>query len=74
MYGQPPPGPQGPWGGYPPPQQQPYYPPHPQQVVVQHQITTHMVKAPFNHGVHIVLDLVTCGTWIPIHLICWAVH
>lgn len=34
----------------------------------------YMMKAPFNHGVHIVLDFVTCGAWIPIHLICWAVH
>ncbi len=31
-------------------------------------------KAPFNHTVHIVLDVLTCGSWIPIHLICWACH
>lgn len=31
-------------------------------------------KAPFNHAIHIVLDVLTCGSWIPIHLICWACH
>lgn len=74
MYGGPP---QGPYGGYPPnqypPPQHGYYQPQ-QQPVVYVQQTTAVVKAPFNHGVHIVLDVVTCGGWIPIHLICWAVH
>ncbi len=28
----------------------------------------------FNHGLHLVLDLVTCGAWLPIHLLCWALH
>jgi hypothetical protein len=31
-------------------------------------------KAPFNHALHLVLDLITCGAWVPIHLICWACH
>ena len=26
----------------------------------------------FNHGLHIILDLLTCGLWIPVHLILWA--
>ena len=25
----------------------------------------------FNHGLHIVLDVLTCGLWLPIHLIMW---
>jgi predicted RNA-binding Zn-ribbon protein involved in translation (DUF1610 family) len=25
----------------------------------------------FNHGIHIFLDLVSCGFWIPIHLLWW---
>jgi hypothetical protein len=70
--------------GYPQPQQ--YQQPYPQQqappvmvVVQQHQHqmqaqTTYIVKAPFSHGLHIVLDIFTCGAWIPIHLICWAIH
>jgi hypothetical protein len=33
-----------------------------------------MVKAPFNHTVHIVLDVLTCGGWLVVHLICWALH
>jgi hypothetical protein len=66
MYGQ------GPYGPNDPRyQQQPYYPQPPPVVYVQQPI---MVKAPFNHTVHIVLDVVTCGTWLPIHLICWALH
>lgn len=33
------------------------------------------VRGPgFNHALHIVLDILTCGMWIPIHLICWALH
>lgn len=69
MYGPP----QGPYGGYPPPPPQQYYPPqYAQPPVVYVQQT--MVKAPFNHTVHVVLDVLTCGGWIPIHLICWALH
>ena len=59
---------------YPP---QPYPQPYPQTAVyvnnVQH-TTAVIMKAPFNHTVHIVLDVVTCGGWIPIHLICWIAH
>jgi predicted RNA-binding Zn-ribbon protein involved in translation (DUF1610 family) len=33
------------------------------------------VRGPgFNHGIHIFLDLISCGFWIPIHLLCWALH
>jgi hypothetical protein len=32
------------------------------------------VARPFNHGVHVILDLATCGFWIPVHVILWAVH
>jgi hypothetical protein len=76
-----------PQGQYP---MQPHYPQHPQaqyqqpypmqqppvQVFVQQNqhAATYVVKAPFSHGLHIVLDIFTCGAWIPIHLICWAIH
>lgn len=75
--------PQGPpyGGGYGPPQQQPQYPqqyppqpyyqPPPQPFVV---VQNNVIKAPFNHTIHIILDVVTCGGWLIIHLICWAVH
>lgn len=33
-----------------------------------------MMKPPFNHGAHLVIDLLTCGAWIPFHLILWLVH
>ncbi|GAA1525246.1 hypothetical protein [Nocardioides humi] len=26
----------------------------------------------FNHGIHIILDVLTCGLWLPVHLILWA--
>jgi hypothetical protein len=66
---------QGPYGygyGAPPPQQH-YYPPQPPAVVYVQQQPM-FIKAPFNHTVHIILDIVTCGGWVPIHLICWALH
>lgn len=25
----------------------------------------------FNHTIHFVLDIVTCGAWLPVHLLCW---
>ena len=28
----------------------------------------------FNHGLHLILDLVTCGGWLPIHFLCWILH
>lgn len=34
------------------------------------QVNVH-VKAPFNHGLHLVLDLLTCGLWLPIHFLAW---
>ena len=30
----------------------------------------HVVE--FDHTIHLVLDILTCGAWFPIHLICWA--
>ena len=30
--------------------------------------------AGFNHGLHIVLDIITCGAWIPIHILCWVLR
>jgi hypothetical protein len=29
---------------------------------------------PFNHGPHVVADLLSCGFWIPVHLLLWALH
>jgi hypothetical protein len=40
--------------------------------VVCMQQTTIVVKAPFRHGIHVVLDVLTCGIWLPVHLLCWA--
>jgi len=63
--------------GYGPPPQQPYYqqPQGPQVVYVQAPATTVVIaKAPFNHTIHIVLDVLTCGGWLIVHLICWACH
>lgn len=37
------------------------------------QVNVH-VKAPFNHVLHLVLDVLTCGMWIPVHLLCWMAH
>lgn len=31
-------------------------------------------KAPFNHAPHIILDILTLGFWLPIHIICWVCH
>ncbi|NUP10700.1 MAG: hypothetical protein HOW73_32045 [Polyangiaceae bacterium] len=75
-------------GGYPMQPHQhhaPYYQPQPgpygygpspmqPQINVIQQSNVMVVKAPFNHGIHIALDIFTCGAWIPIPLICWAVH
>lgn len=61
--------------------QAPYYPPPPmpvQQVIMIQQAppTAQVitVKPPFNHGIHLVLDVLTCGMWIPIHIICALAH
>lgn len=51
--------------------QQPYQPPQ-QQIFMMQQ--TAILKAPFNHGIHIVLDVLTCGVWIPVHIICALAH
>jgi hypothetical protein len=85
MYGGPPQGPpQGPPPGpygygppspqqqqYPQQQQQPYYVQAPPPVVY---VQNNTMKAPFNHTVHIVLDFVTCGGWLIVHLICYLAH
>jgi len=61
---------------YPPP-----VPPHPhlqaysygpQPVfVVQQQAPGYLQQRSTNHGLHIILDLATCGMWLPIHLGVW---
>ena len=33
-----------------------------------------VVRAPFRHGIHLFLDLITFGAWLPIHLLCFALH
>lgn len=30
-------------------------------------------KPPFNHGLHLVLTILTCGAWLPVWIILWAV-
>lgn len=73
---------QGPYGGYgpPPPHQQQHgyppqqhyqYPPQPPTVVY---VQPTMMKVPFNHTPHIIIDVLSCGAWIPFHLIIWACH
>jgi len=42
--------------------------------MVMHHQTTVVVKAPFSHGKHLVVDLLTCGGWIPIHILLWLLH
>jgi len=34
----------------------------------------YVIQAPFKHGPHIVLDILSCGLWVPLHLILWACH
>ncbi|HVH46111.1 MAG TPA: hypothetical protein VM925_27365 [Labilithrix sp.] len=67
--------PPGPYGYGPPlPQhypQHPHYTPTPAAYVQQ---TTLIFEPPFKHTLHVVLDIVTCGIWIPIHLLCWALY
>lgn len=28
----------------------------------------------FNHGLHLALDFITCGFWVPVHLALWVAH
>lgn len=28
----------------------------------------------FNHGLHFFMDVITCGTWIPVHAGLWFLH
>jgi hypothetical protein len=51
----------------------PYPPPYPSQQIIQ-VVQSVQIKASFNHAPHVVLDVLTCGVWLPIHLICWACH
>ena len=48
----------------------------PQSVTVRqsNQMIVEGNKLPFNHGMHLIIDLFTCGAWFPIHLLCWALH
>lgn len=57
-------------------QQQWQQPPPSQQLIVvqQNNAGAVFVKPPFNHGFHLVLDVLTCGAWIPVHIICALVH
>ncbi len=32
------------------------------------------VPRPFNHGLHLVLDAVSCGLWIPVHVLLRILH
>lgn len=27
-----------------------------------------------NHGVHVLLDIFTCGLWLPVHALVWTLH
>ncbi|WP_067464013.1 hypothetical protein [Nocardia amamiensis] len=61
--------------GYPP---QPYYPVPPQMPIVS--VTQNntsggvvYVRPGVNHGLHLVLTLLTCGMWAPIWIILWVV-
>lgn len=47
--------------------------PHP-LVVVQQSNTTITQKAPFNHGTHFVITLLTCGAWLPVWILLAIVH
>lgn len=42
-------------------------------VVTNTQVVVHGGR-PFNHAIHLVLDLFTCGGWLPIHLLCWVLR
>ncbi len=47
----------------------------PRRSINLQQATYVNIRGPgFNHGLHFVLDLITCGAWLPIHLLCWALH
>jgi hypothetical protein len=57
---------------YGPPPPLAYQPPPQYWPTAQH-VTVNMPR-PFNHGLHVVLDLLTCGFWIPVHILLWVVH
>lgn len=48
----------------------------PPQIQVQPQPVFVQMNAPrpFNHGPHVLADLMTCGLWIPAHLLLWVLH
>lgn len=71
-YQPPPPDPgQQPWRQPPyPPVAPPQYRPAWQQPAAPYVIPPRQ----FNHGKHVVADVLTFGLWLPFHLLCWAVH
>lgn len=68
--------PQGPYGYGPPPSQpQHYYPPQPGQPIVYVQPPQVVIaKAQFSHGKHLLVDILSCGAWIPFHILLWLLH
>jgi len=74
MYNQGPPFPPHPPHPPHPPQGQYGYGPPPQQVIYVQAPPAVMVKPPFNHTPHLVIDFLSCGAWLPFHLIIWACH
>ena len=63
--------PPGPPQGYGPPS---YGAPLQQVVIVQQPGATIIQKAPFNHGLHLVITLCTCGLWLPVWIVLALVH
>ena len=42
--------------------------------VVVNTVVNNSYDRGFNHTVHLVLDVLTCGAWIPVHLLCWILY
>lgn len=68
-----------PHGGYPPPQG--YGPPPPTQQWGYGPLQPHVVviqapppRAPFNHLLHLVITIFTCGLWLPVWVILAIAH
>jgi len=53
------------WVGLPPPAPAAYYPAGP--VFIN-------APRPFNHLPHLMADAISCGLWLPVHLLLWALH
>lgn len=56
--------------GYPPQQMMAPQP----MVVVQQSHTMVTQKAPFNHGAHLLITVLTCGAWLPIWIVLALIH